>query len=399
MTDRQVSVQVSTATEKLQPSAPNLSTSMYDSSGQPEQHEDGPYSESAAKVIEDLRNTLERTQIENRQLRKLAEHDKDVVSPRLAKKIPDSLIAPKPFMGNVENQDPNDWLHTFELYSAFKGLDDEETCQLFVMLLQGTAADWLASIEKSFPKPPTFEQLKKAFTDNYFEPKELRWRQASDLWHESQHKNERVHEYVTRMRKLARQLDFPSEIIHMAIVQGFRAPIRAQVIQKGLTTLDETIRCAQLAESAEPLKDDTMSAALLELMKASLESSQKQATELHNLSGKVATMTSNVAQQAPRRDDDAHRNQIQQQTSRGPRFVKRTPQNIQRYNFPQPAANANTSEPQSFREPTDHPVCTNCLLDHPTGQQDCRARGQVCFNCQRPDHFSPACRSAKRSDI
>ena len=62
--------------------------------------------------------------------------------------------------------------------------------------------------------------------------------------------NERVDDYVICMRKLARRLKFPDDVLHIAIVNGSRAPIKTHVVQQGVTYLDDARRNARIAEAA-----------------------------------------------------------------------------------------------------------------------------------------------------
>lgn len=63
----------------------------------------------------------------------------------------------------------------------------------------------------------------------------------------------------------------------MAIIQGFRPAIKNQVIRKGVTNMYESIRAAKLAESMEVTIGDSIRSSLLEMMKASITASGKQA--------------------------------------------------------------------------------------------------------------------------
>jgi MOSC domain-containing protein YiiM len=78
----------------------------------------------------------------------------------------------------------------------------------------------------------------------------------------------------------------------MIILQGFRPGIQAAVIQKGELDMDEMIHVAKLAESVEVASNDATTQKLFDMMKASVDAAQKQATELQALSSKVATMSS-----------------------------------------------------------------------------------------------------------
>jgi hypothetical protein len=43
---------------------------------------------------------------------------------------------------------------------------------------------------------PSYNSLKKAFEENYYKAKELKWKDASALWHEKQGSSESVSQYI-----------------------------------------------------------------------------------------------------------------------------------------------------------------------------------------------------------
>jgi hypothetical protein len=196
------------------------------------------------------------------------------------KKITDSIIAPKPFLGNTNEQEAGDWLNWFIKFADYKKLNDEERRDLFVVMLQGSAADWLSSLCEGSMRTPSFYNLKKAFEENYLKAKELRWKDASELWHEKQRPTEKVSDYVIRMKKLARNLEFPPAVVQMAILQGFRPAIRKQVIQKDTDNFDEMIKAAKLSESAEEAAGDSSASALLSLMQTQISATEKHSDKL-----------------------------------------------------------------------------------------------------------------------
>jgi hypothetical protein len=97
--------------------------------------------------------------------------------------------------------------------------EDEDKGNLFVMMLQSNTV-----------RTPSFRTLKSSFSENYFKANELRWKDARAMWHEVQGVTERVADYVARMKKLVRNLDFSDDIFHKAIVQGLRPALKNQVI-------------------------------------------------------------------------------------------------------------------------------------------------------------------------
>jgi hypothetical protein len=53
------------------------------------------------------------------------------------------VVAPKPFLGKTAEQDAVEWLLWFEKYRAYKKMSDDDARELFIMLMQGSAADWM----------------------------------------------------------------------------------------------------------------------------------------------------------------------------------------------------------------------------------------------------------------
>jgi hypothetical protein len=95
-----------------------------------------------------LQNELRMTQDINREK---TERNKQLA---MSKKIPDSVVASKPFMGKTSEQDPVDWLAWFEKYCEYKKVTDEEKSSLFVMMLQGSAADWINGFLRDTVRTP-----------------------------------------------------------------------------------------------------------------------------------------------------------------------------------------------------------------------------------------------------
>jgi hypothetical protein len=342
--------------------------------------------------LDQLRTDLRRIHESNREL---AEKNKELQARTRSKIISDSVVAPKPFLGKTADQDPVDWLLWFEKYKAYKKMTDADTRELFIMLMQGAAADWMNAQLADSVREPSYERLTNCFREHYFKPKELRWRDASRIWWEKQLPQEKVLDYIVRLKKLARELDLQPEVLKMIILQGFRPAIQAAVIQKGELDMDEMIHVAKLAESVEVAGNDATAQKLLDMMKASVEAAQKQATELQALSSKVATMSKkqddNQTHERQERNRDAQsgeRRTIRQ------RQLKPTPQNLQRINYTR-RANDQATPMRSFRAPAREVACTKCSLLHSSGS--CPAYGQQCRRCGRLGHFARECRSARSS--
>lgn len=100
-------------------------------------------------------------------------------------------------------------------------------------MLQGAAADWMTGLLAETARSPSNHGLKAAFEDNYFKAKELWWKDASALWQETQGATERVEDYVTRMRKLSRNLDFSPDILQTwLLLKAFAPPSKSKLYKK-----------------------------------------------------------------------------------------------------------------------------------------------------------------------
>jgi hypothetical protein len=139
--------------------------------------------------LDQLRTDLRRVNESNREL---AEKNKELQIRTRAKIISDSVVAPKPFLGKTAEQDPVDWLLWFEKYRAYKKMSDDDARELFVMLMQGAAADWMNAQLADSVREPSYDRLADSFREHYFKPKELRWRDASQIWREKQLPQEKV---------------------------------------------------------------------------------------------------------------------------------------------------------------------------------------------------------------
>jgi hypothetical protein len=147
------------------------------------------------------------------------------------------------------------------------------------------------------------------------------------------------------------------------------------VIQQGMTSLEDSIHAAKLAESVEVSGNDSITASLLDMMKASVQASEKQAAELQSLTTRVATISS----APPQRQSYDRQNSLYTRDTRPTvsRLLKPTPQNQQPMNYARQASSAQTSGPRSFRQPARDNACENCGSQHVWS--NCPAYGQQCY--------------------
>ena len=314
------------------------------------------------------------------------------------KAISDTAVAPKPFTGK-STQDPEVWLEYLERYCDFRQLAEVDRLKLFGILLHEGAADWFSTLPVVHKS--TYGALARAFKNNYYKSPELKWKEAGALWNQAQAADERVEDFVTRLRKAARRLELPAEVLHYAVINGLRGPIRLHVVQQGVKTLDDTIRAAKVAEAAASTTPDALTVLMLDAMKANAQASEKQATELKQLATRVAALTGTQAAVEATAGVDA----MNRGSGNGPRrALLPTPQNRQRQDYAQRAATRTEPGPRSFERPGQQPrqqpqqqqqmaTCTRCGLAHRAG--NCRADGQECRHCGRVGHYARVCRSGR----
>ena len=85
------------------------------------------------------------------------ENYRPTVQPQV--KISDTIIAPKHFDGDTNKTDPEQWLTFYNKFAQFKNLTDSEKISVFSLLMQGNAADWIATL--SYSQTSSWNNLEK----------------------------------------------------------------------------------------------------------------------------------------------------------------------------------------------------------------------------------------------
>jgi len=197
--------------------------------------------------------------------------------------VSDSIIAPKPFTGRTADGDPEGWLEYFKRYCKHRQVTQEATLSLFKLLMRDAAADWLSTVsERANSKDARTEKSRTyaAFRDAYLRLKELRWKQTGDLWGKPQTAGESVEEYMVRVRRSAKRLDMKPEAVYEAVLNGLRPNLRLAILALKPNGLDELVRSARLAQAVAPTTDNTLSASVMEVVKASTKAQERQAAEM-----------------------------------------------------------------------------------------------------------------------
>jgi hypothetical protein len=211
--------------------------------------------------------------------------------------------------------------------------------------------------------------------------------EAGELWNLAQSPSERVEDFVTCLRKAARRLKLLAEILHYAVNNGLREPIRLHVLQQGVKTLVDTVRAAKVAEAAATAAPDAMSVLVLDAMQVSAKVSERQAAEMKQLVASVATPTAAQASPGERTNATAPI-PVQQQTQQ--RRRRRTSSG-RHMRSAQRVEQGETLD--LFAVTIRHRQCGRCGYAHRAG--NCRADGQECRRCGNTGHFARVCRSAK----
>jgi predicted metallo-beta-lactamase superfamily hydrolase len=80
------------------------------------------------------------------------------------------------------------------------------------MFMREGAANWLSTLTEHTLR--SYESLKRAFQEKIFKSRELLWKEAGDLFNQMQRPEERVDDFVTRLKRCARRLNITDDTFH-----------------------------------------------------------------------------------------------------------------------------------------------------------------------------------------
>jgi hypothetical protein len=103
-------------------------------------------------------------------------------------------------------------------------------------------------------------------------------KEAGDLFNQSQRPDERVDDFVSRLKRCAKRLNITDDTLHFAVIHGLRSPIRLHVLQQGVQDLEHTLRAARIAEARTAT--DPLTALLLETIKTTTQAAENKQVKL-----------------------------------------------------------------------------------------------------------------------
>jgi len=314
--------------------------------------------------------------------------------------VNDTNFTPRPFKGSsTDNEQVERWLEYFDTYTKFRGIDGPARLQLFQLLLQDQAADWL----RTTPKTDDYSELLAAFRQRFAVSDIQRWEKATAIWTREQQPGESVDTYVTDIKNMARIVPVTDETqLRFAIVRGLRNNIKLHVLQSAAQTLDDVIKAARVAEAALTATGDVTSSDFTKLT--------QQVGELVDHLKKSST-TVNTVNAAPSRTpsprrvrfDDSETSSLRGNSTSNNRTTDRNEQYRLREQYqPRPTP---TAAQQVYRD--EQPArynnnnrwrgntrCRNCGRFHDNDMRKCGAARTQCFNCLRYGHLARFCLAA-----
>ena len=216
--------------------------------------------------------------------------DRPILTQSNQSKIADVAISPKPFNDTMSPQEAESWLNHFNKYSTFKGLSERDRIAIFGLLMQSSAADWYQSL--SAMQMSSWTTIEKEFRKSYLKNERLKWRHVKDLWNNPQRADERVDDYILRIRRDANSLHIDDETLKLIVLSGLRANIRAFVMQGNPINLTHTLELARTAEAAwvsDAFPSDVN--IIAKTLSCTTEAIGRQQQDIRNLTEQVAALT------------------------------------------------------------------------------------------------------------
>jgi len=362
-------------------------------------------------------------------------------------------MAPEPFFGQ-KDEDGEFFVDSFADYASYKRLMGDDKRRVFGRFLKGKAREWYQTL--SVTQLASYDSILNAFKERYFRAPEVKFVEAASLFSEPQKTTETAMDFVTRLKKVAMRLNISDEMLHHAVINGLKPSIKASVLTKGVTTLEQTVRSAKIAEDA--LGVDPLHQMLLEALTRNASLADKQTAQISDLAARVSALSTDTPQQQSAPTPGAYyygpvmyeqqlqeptvlsvsggesaadrpptvaeqRSTVsngqgaayqsqrqppqQQQGGYGQRQPRPTPQNAQRANYarqqqqlhqqrqPPPNGGRNFNDRRQVRFDDEGEACRNCLRQHRQGDV-CYAANENCRRCGQLGHYARCCRAVRR---
>ena len=166
------------------------------------------------------------------------------------------IIQPTVFSGR-SNDNPNNFLSHFEAYSKLTGMEEENKCITFGLLLKDIALCWHQNLGEHIKTD--FNKLKEAFKETYMS-RSKDWMNVQTLEDRKLEPGEKVESYIADIIKMTNKLGMKDEETRSYIIRGLTPKLKAELITHNPSTLSETIERVYLSEAALKLKNSEIQA-------------------------------------------------------------------------------------------------------------------------------------------
>ena len=330
--------------------------------------------------------------------------------------VSETAICPKTFEGVENMEEAEAWISYLTKYVNFKNFTNVESLQLAGLLLQRGASAWFDSLP--IEKRQTYVDFVNAFKEAYCLNPNMAWKQLASLFSSPMRNNESVTAFVSRLRKTASQVPDVSESVFLsAVIAGLLPHLRINVLNNGVTNLQEVIDLARRVEACTG--SDPLTTVLMDSLKSSNELMQKQSQDIKALTSQVQQMAAasaaaisqpkydgDVSTIEPPRSSQQAQQQIhasgqgrvgnyqrtQNQEWKGMRTQRFNPRNQQRMNYVRDYMQQQSQGQNS--QAADTTVCPSCSLHHRRAGV-CPSKFKQCYSCGAYGHYSRCCMAAR----
>lgn len=337
-----------------------------------------------------------------------------------------SLFCPNYFTGSSQ-EDPHEFLRTFELWSTFNNFDEKSAISTFQLLLRGPAATWFKTIPKS--AITNFQDVSKRFISRYT-VLDKPWNEIGLLWGTRQLHNQTVHDYISHVQFKADRLQLSADTVFQIVLHGLLPGVKNCVLQKNVKNIDDLLQTATLFELANDSSPDPNAQVLQTLneMKQQIDRLQirpvSPMTPMQNSSKRVhfsdadqcygqdlshndqksfhaqPRTSSNAVNKNNYIDFNQRQNYTQKSQSFQPNFRSNfTATKLQnnfrsKFNSKGPQTSYNKNNQVGHFQSNGQSTCKNCGNSHKLSER-CPAYGIQCRFCQRFNHFTRCCLKAR----